>query len=99
MEMLRRFKAVRQLRIARIHRFENDAVPNSDCCSDRVRGDFGDIGILRVSWPFSGIAAIKAISAAALGLLLIKFNSVAAAISTRMPPRLSAICIANPSEM
>src|SRR4029453_9176622 len=58
-------------------------------------GDFGDLGILRVSWPFSGIAAIKAISTAALGLVLIKFSSVAAAISIRMPPRLSAICIAS----
>jgi len=29
-------------------------------------GDFGDLGILRVSWPFSRIAAITAISAAAL---------------------------------
>jgi len=62
-------------------------------------GDFGDLGILRVSWPFSRIVAIKAISAAALGLILIKFSSVAAAIITRAPARLSAICIASPSEM
>jgi hypothetical protein len=34
-----------------------------------AHGDFGDLGILRVSWPFSRIEAIKAISAAALGLI------------------------------
>jgi hypothetical protein len=34
-----------------------------------------------------------------LGLILIKLSSVAAAIITRMPARLSAICIASPSEM
>jgi hypothetical protein len=28
-------------------------------------GDLGDVGILRVSWPFSRIAAIKTIPAAA----------------------------------
>jgi hypothetical protein len=62
-------------------------------------GDFGDLGILRVSWPFSRVAAVKTFSVAALGLILIKFSSVAAAIITRVPARLSAICIASPSEM
>src|SRR5437879_5770124 len=37
-----------------------------------AHGDFGDLGILRVSWPFSRIVAIKAISAAALGLILVQ---------------------------
>ena len=34
-----------------------------------------------------------------MGLVLIEFNSVAVAIIAAMPARLSAICIASPSEM
>ena len=62
-------------------------------------GDFDDLGNVRVSWPFSRTAAIMTILVAVLGLILITFSSVAAAINARVPARLSANCIASPSEM
>ena len=80
------------------------------CCIDRLRppgktgserqavGDLGDDGILRLSQTFSLIALSKYYDCC-LGLMLIKFSSVAVAIIATMPPRLSAICIASPSEM
>jgi len=61
-------------------------------------GDLGDDGILRLSPTFSMIAMSK-YHDCCLGLMLIKFSSVAVAIIATMPPRLSAICIASPSEM
>ena len=55
--------------------------------------------ILRSAWPFLGGCGHHNNSGCRFGLILIKFNSVAAATITRIPARLSAICIAIPSEM
>jgi hypothetical protein len=48
---------------------------------------------------YSRAAHVSAADYCRLGLMLIKFSSVAAAIITAMPTRLTASCIASPSEM
>src|SRR5205807_8838736 len=59
-----------------------------------------DLGeLLRLALPFSEIRGLQDNRGCCLGLILIELSSVAAAIITRMPARLSAICIASPSEM
>jgi len=42
---------------------------------------------------------MRAIEAKSFSGMLIKFSSVAVATIATMPPKLSAICIASPSEM
>jgi hypothetical protein len=76
--------------------------PNAKCRHFRyviaIAGrDLGEL--LRLALPFSEIRGLQDNRGCRLGLILIELSSVAAAIITRMPARLSAICIASPSEM
>ena len=45
------------------------------------------------------LGSVLSIADCCLGLILIKFSSIAVAIIAAMPTRLTAICIASPSEM
>ena len=45
------------------------------------------------------LGSVLSIADCCLGLILIKFSSIAVAIIAAMPTRLTAICIAGPSEM
>jgi hypothetical protein len=76
---------------------DSDIVKVSRMTQMRNAGDLGDF--LRLSLPFSELRGLQANGDCCLGLILIELSSVAAAIITRMPARLSAICIASPSEM
>jgi hypothetical protein len=45
------------------------------------------------------LGSVLSIADCCLGLILIKFSSIAVAIIAAMPTRLTAICIASPFEM